>query len=418
MISKAECLALICFAATNCAAQGTAAWQDPSPHTVRFVTVDKNVQLEVLDWGGSGRALVLLAGLGNTAHVFDEFAPKLTPAYHVYGITRRGHGLSSAPVSGYSADRLGDDVLAVIEALGLDRPVLVGHSVAGEELSSVGTRYPERIAGLIYLEAAYSYAYYDPSQGDLDIDLLDLRRKLGQLRASLPEPQFHVQDLRKKLKQLDSFNSPQDSGWRSLAQRLLLTDLPNLETALQSLPRRAEGSPPLEKPSGEVQLVQELLQTDLPGFERDLKDAQRNVPVEPPQPRVPAQTAADRATFSALRSWEIRVQGFSTPEAEMRQAYESGPNGRIGKARVWVTSDHADDAILAGQQKYTDIRVPVLAIYAVKTSGTADDKAQTAFETGVKGAHVVRLPHANHMIFLSNEADVLREMNAFLRSLP
>ena len=54
------------------------AWQrDKSPHTVQFVSVDKNVKLEVLDWGGSGRPVVLLAGLGNTAHVFDDFAPKL-----------------------------------------------------------------------------------------------------------------------------------------------------------------------------------------------------------------------------------------------------------------------------------------------------------------------------------------------------
>jgi hypothetical protein len=52
--------------------------RDESPHTVHFVTVDSNIKLEVLDWGGSGRAIVLLAGLGNTAHVFDDFAPKLT----------------------------------------------------------------------------------------------------------------------------------------------------------------------------------------------------------------------------------------------------------------------------------------------------------------------------------------------------
>ena len=99
--------------------------------TVQFVTVDLNVKLEVLDWGGSGRPVVLLAGLGNTADVFDEFAPKLTGEYHVYGITRRGFGASSAPASGYSADRLGDDVLAVLDALKLERPVLVGHSIAG-----------------------------------------------------------------------------------------------------------------------------------------------------------------------------------------------------------------------------------------------------------------------------------------------
>ncbi|HUB81519.1 MAG TPA: hypothetical protein VMB03_22120 [Bryobacteraceae bacterium] len=67
--------------------------------------MDDNVTLEVLDWGGSGRPLILLAGLGNTAHVFDDFAPKLTPQYHVFGITRRGFGASSSPASGYSADR-------------------------------------------------------------------------------------------------------------------------------------------------------------------------------------------------------------------------------------------------------------------------------------------------------------------------
>lgn len=125
------------------------AWTDPSPHEVQFVSVDKDVRLEVLDWGGSGRPIVLVPGLGNTAHVFDVFAPKLTAQYHVYGITRRGFGASSAPASGYEADRLGDDVLAVLDALKISRPVLAGHSLGGEELSSVGSRHPERVAGLM-----------------------------------------------------------------------------------------------------------------------------------------------------------------------------------------------------------------------------------------------------------------------------
>jgi pimeloyl-ACP methyl ester carboxylesterase len=80
-------------------------WHDPSPHHVQFVTVDENVRLEVLDWGGSGRNIVLLAGLGNTAHVFDDIAPKLAEQYHVYGITRRGYGQSSVPQAGYSGRR-------------------------------------------------------------------------------------------------------------------------------------------------------------------------------------------------------------------------------------------------------------------------------------------------------------------------
>jgi hypothetical protein len=47
---------------------------DKSQHTIQFITVDKDVKLEVLDWGGSGRPLVLLAGNGNDAHIFDGFA--------------------------------------------------------------------------------------------------------------------------------------------------------------------------------------------------------------------------------------------------------------------------------------------------------------------------------------------------------
>jgi non-heme chloroperoxidase len=100
-------------------------WKDPSPHIRQFVTVDKNVRLEVLDWGGSGRPLVLLAGGGDTAHAFDDFAPKLTPSFHVYGITRRGFGQSGFSLEGWGADRLGDDVLAVLDSLKLQRPVLV-----------------------------------------------------------------------------------------------------------------------------------------------------------------------------------------------------------------------------------------------------------------------------------------------------
>lgn len=59
-------------------AQGGVKWHDPANHHVQFVTVQEGVQLEVLDWGGSGRPIVLLAGSGNTAHVFDDFAPRLT----------------------------------------------------------------------------------------------------------------------------------------------------------------------------------------------------------------------------------------------------------------------------------------------------------------------------------------------------
>ena len=186
---------------------------DTSPHKVQFVTVDKNVKLEVLDWGGTGRPLVFLAGLGGTAHDYDTLAPKFTDHHHVYAITRRGFKPSSAPPptnENYDADRLGDDVLAVIDSLKLDRPVLAGHSMAGEELSSVGTRHPEKVAGLIYLDAIYQYSFYDPEVPDLSLDTATVRRDLDRIfevagtpaqtaliadiQAALPNLQKSLQD--------------------------------------------------------------------------------------------------------------------------------------------------------------------------------------------------------------------------------
>jgi pimeloyl-ACP methyl ester carboxylesterase len=148
-------------------------WKDSSPHTVQFVNVAGSVRLEVLDWGGSGRPMLLLAGLGNSAHVFDALTVKLNKSFHVYGLTRRGFGASSKPTSGYGADRLADDVLEVIDSLKLNKPLLVGHSIAGEELSSIGSRHADRVAGLVYLDAGYSYAFYDSGLGSADVGVPD-----------------------------------------------------------------------------------------------------------------------------------------------------------------------------------------------------------------------------------------------------
>lgn len=162
----------------------TAAWRDPSKHEVQFVTVEDQARLEVLDWGGSGRAIVLLAGSGNSAHVFDDFAAKLRDWGHVYGITRRGYGASSQPPSGYDDQRLADDVLRVLNSLRINAPVLVGHSMAGGELTTLGNQHSDRLAGLVYLDAlgdARDWPASDPAY-------MALVRKLPAPPQTCPSP--------------------------------------------------------------------------------------------------------------------------------------------------------------------------------------------------------------------------------------
>src|ERR1035438_2108189 len=159
-------------------AQESVTWHDPSKHSVQFVTVEDGVRLEVLDWGGTGRPVVLLAGY-LTAHVYDDFAAKLSESCHVYGITRRGYGASSHPESGFSAERLGQDVIAVLDALHLSTPRLAGSWLGGHELTAIASAHPSRIAGLVYMDSSADPTFdWKPYQ--------ELRKKLPATMTGPP----------------------------------------------------------------------------------------------------------------------------------------------------------------------------------------------------------------------------------------
>jgi non-heme chloroperoxidase len=207
--------------------------------------------------------------------------------------------------------------------------VVAGHSLAGEELSYIGSQHPDKIAGLIYLDAGYPYAMYDKANGNFLIDAIDLRQQLNQiLPGGAP-----AEDQKKAL---DEF-------------------IANLKLV-------------------EKEAIQQ-------------RQNMENMPPPPPGPRP------------------------SPPPVSV--------------------------AIMIGQQRFTSISVPALVIFAAphdlgqmmkdnpkaRAAMEANDKRNgegqiAAFETQAPSAHVVRIPNANHYVFRSNEADVLREMNAFISTLP
>src|SRR5207237_3647718 len=94
-------------------------WVDKTVHKSGFVTVQRGVRIHYLDFGGSGPALLLVPGIGNTAHAYDGFASGLTDRFHVYAMTRRGFGESSHPSKGYDIPRLAQDIRTVMDSLRL-----------------------------------------------------------------------------------------------------------------------------------------------------------------------------------------------------------------------------------------------------------------------------------------------------------
>jgi pimeloyl-ACP methyl ester carboxylesterase len=130
---------------------------DNSPHKTGFVTVNK-VKLHYLDWGGSGETLLFLHGMGDTPHRYDDFAPKFTNQFRVLGLTRRGHGESEIPETGYDTATLVEDIRQFLDALKIQRVVLAGHSFAGDELTRFAVVHPDRIIKLIYFDSAYDHS--------------------------------------------------------------------------------------------------------------------------------------------------------------------------------------------------------------------------------------------------------------------
>ena len=156
MFSPRVISVLLLAAATACGRPtlAPAPFADPAPHRASRVEVAPGVRVEVLDWGGTGPALVFLAGVYNTGHVFDTFAPRFTDRFRELAVTRRGLGISDVPNPGpYDGATLAADLKAVLDSLGIARTVLVGHSFGGIEASWFAVAYPERVEKLVYLDS-------------------------------------------------------------------------------------------------------------------------------------------------------------------------------------------------------------------------------------------------------------------------
>jgi pimeloyl-ACP methyl ester carboxylesterase len=134
---------------------------DPAPPLALEGFVEVNgVRLQYLDWGGSGPALILLHGLADNPHVFDDLAPAFTDRFHVIAYARRASGNSD--VKGpYDVITLTNDLHGLMDALGIAKAVLVGHSAGGDEITELAAESPERVLGIIYLDAAYDWADSD-----------------------------------------------------------------------------------------------------------------------------------------------------------------------------------------------------------------------------------------------------------------
>lgn len=151
--------------------------------TSRNVNGADGLSIHLLEWSREGVPLLLVHGFGNEAHIWDEFAPVVAPYYRTLAVDLRGHGDSAHdPELRYDYASHVRDLEAVAAALEIERLVLVGHSLGGRISMLFAAAHPERMAGLVIVDAGPDL---DP-RGVTRISG-DVERSVGVTFASLAE---------------------------------------------------------------------------------------------------------------------------------------------------------------------------------------------------------------------------------------
>lgn len=109
--------------------------------------------------------LVMLHGLAaNLSLWYFGYAPGLADRFHITMVDLRGHGRSGMPKAGYAAERIAEDIIDLLDALGIEKAHLIGHSFGGAVLAHLASRHPERVCSLTLIDTRFRA--FQPSRHD------------------------------------------------------------------------------------------------------------------------------------------------------------------------------------------------------------------------------------------------------------
>src|SRR5258705_2968337 len=126
----------------------------PTAHMfTRKATGADAVALRAWEWTADGPATLLLDGIGNYGRYWDFFADAVAGRLRLIATDARGHGESGKPPDAYAPQEFVADALAVLDALAIERAVIVGHSMGGTHAIRLAAAHPDRVERLVVVDA-------------------------------------------------------------------------------------------------------------------------------------------------------------------------------------------------------------------------------------------------------------------------
>ena len=123
--------------------------RSPAAHTFRRGAIE----LRAWEWPGDAPPTLLLHGIGNYGRYWDLFADAVAGRLRLIAPDARGHGDSGKPVGDYAPEQFVADAVAVLDALAVERALVVGHSMGGTHAIRLAVAHPDRVARLVIIDA-------------------------------------------------------------------------------------------------------------------------------------------------------------------------------------------------------------------------------------------------------------------------
>jgi pimeloyl-ACP methyl ester carboxylesterase len=178
-------------------------------HLGRGLPLDELIPLEeitvhVVDWPGENPPILAIHGSAGHAYGLTALGERLAPDRRVVAVDLRGHGFSDKPATGYGVEEHVGDMLQLIDALGVERPILLGHSIGGAIATFAAEAAGERVGGLVLFDAVVGDRLF----------VEDASFVVDEFGASLERPfatfdEYHGRWLA----------DPEDSPWRRWLER-------------------------------------------------------------------------------------------------------------------------------------------------------------------------------------------------------
>ncbi|MBE9522910.1 MAG: alpha/beta hydrolase [Proteobacteria bacterium] len=173
------------------------------------------VQIQLAEWEGRGKTILCIHGITANCRCWDVMAEALSPGHRMLAMDLRGRGHSEAPASGYSIEHHFRDILAVLDDLGVDNAVIMGHSLGAFIALAFAAEYSDRVDRLILVDGAGKL-----SQEQFDYVFAAIKPSLDRLGRILPSADAYIELMK---------SSPYIHPWSSAIEGYYLYELEEVE---------------------------------------------------------------------------------------------------------------------------------------------------------------------------------------------